>query len=172
MPFELGLSVAHERLEETNPRMVCLREPEIPIAQVSKRSQWNRPVRPWRNHCRSLFELSNIFVRNERQPSIQQMGLIYREVRNSLPIIFRLAGSPSLYTPRVFQESLCNWLALPLPGSFDDRHDKESKSRRLGPVTRNHLRYLCPPAWRGVVFCEATTKSGYCRNMNYTKILK
>jgi len=47
-----------------------------------------------------------MFVRSDRQPSIQQMWVIYREMSKSLPVILRQAGSRSLYSARVFK-NLC-----------------------------------------------------------------
>jgi hypothetical protein len=51
-------------------------------------------------------ELRNMFIRSDRQPSIQQMWTIYREMARALPIILHEAGPSSLYSARVFKD-LC-----------------------------------------------------------------
>lgn len=49
-------------------------------------------------------EVCNMFRRRGRQPSIQQMGRIYRELRKNLPAILQEAGAGTLYTARVFKD--------------------------------------------------------------------
>ena len=49
-------------------------------------------------------ELCNVFVRPGRQPSIQQMWRVYRDVRKNLPEILNRAGTQSLYRARVFKD--------------------------------------------------------------------
>jgi hypothetical protein len=107
MPFELGLSVAHEKSSKKRIHewFVCESQ-NFRLPKSLSDLNGTDPFVHGGTIAGVFSELSNIFVRNERQPSIQQMGLIYREVRDNLPIIFRLAGSPSLYTPRVFK-NLC-----------------------------------------------------------------
>jgi hypothetical protein len=51
-------------------------------------------------------ELGNMFRAPGRQPSVQQMRTIYREVRGNLPVVLRKAGSTTPYTARVFRD-LC-----------------------------------------------------------------
>ena len=49
-------------------------------------------------------ELCSAFVRPGRQPSVQQMGKIYREVEMQLPVILRRAGAKSIFNARVFKD--------------------------------------------------------------------
>jgi hypothetical protein len=49
-------------------------------------------------------ELSNMFRRLGRQPSVQQMRTIYRKLRINLPVVLRQAGSGTPYTARVFRD--------------------------------------------------------------------
>lgn len=108
MPFELGLSVAHQK----------------GVGGVSKHSWFVCESRNYRlakslsdlngtdpfihdGTTEGIFrELCNIFRRPGRQPSVQQMGRIYRELRRNMPIVMHQAGSPTPYTARVFKD-LC-----------------------------------------------------------------
>ena len=49
-------------------------------------------------------ELCSAFVRPGRQPSIQQMKRVYRDVDGSLPEVLRRAGTRSIYNARVFKD--------------------------------------------------------------------
>jgi hypothetical protein len=51
-------------------------------------------------------ELGNMFRRPGEQPTVQEMRLIYRELRKNMPAILREAGSATPYTARVFGD-LC-----------------------------------------------------------------
>ena len=107
MPFELGLSVAHEKAlkNRTHEWFVCETQ-KFRLPKSLSDLNGTDPFVHGGTIVGVFSELSNMFVRNKRQPSIRHMGLIYREIRNNLPIILRLAGSSSLYTPRVFK-NLC-----------------------------------------------------------------
>jgi hypothetical protein len=107
MPFELGLSVAHEKAfkKRTHEWFVCETQ-KFRLPKSLSDLNGTDPFVHGGTIAGVFSELSNMFVRNKRQPSIQHMALIYREIRNNLPIILSLAGSSSLYTPRVFK-NLC-----------------------------------------------------------------
>jgi hypothetical protein len=51
-------------------------------------------------------ELANMFGRPSKQPTMQQMRLIYRKLRGNVPAVLRQAGSRTLYSARVFR-ALC-----------------------------------------------------------------
>jgi hypothetical protein len=105
MPFELGLSVAHEKASKKGKHewFVC----ESINFRLAKSLSDLNGTDPYIHHGRigGVFaELRNMFVRSDRQPSIQQMWMIYREVSARLPIILHRAGSASLYSARVFKD--------------------------------------------------------------------
>ena len=49
-------------------------------------------------------ELCKIFSKTHKQPAVQEMAQIYRELRRNLPTILQKSGSNSLYHTRVFKE--------------------------------------------------------------------
>jgi hypothetical protein len=107
MPFELGLSVAHEKASKPgNHEWFVCESQKLRLAKSLSDLNGTDPFIHGGTIAGVFTELSNIFVRSDRQPSIQQMWLIYREVRNKLAVILRQAGSQSLFTPRVFK-NLC-----------------------------------------------------------------
>jgi hypothetical protein len=107
MPFELGLSVAHQRASKRGRHewFVC----EAMSRRLMKSLSDLNGTDPYihRGTVSGVFaELRNMFVRSDRQPSIQQMWRIYREMSRALPVILRAAGTASLYSARVFRD-LC-----------------------------------------------------------------
>jgi hypothetical protein len=107
MPFELGLSVAHERaLERKDHEWFVCESQNFRLAKSLSDLNGTDPFIHDGKIAGVFRELCNIFRRPNRQPSIQQMRGIYREVRESLPIVLREAGTQSLYKARVFKD-LC-----------------------------------------------------------------
>jgi hypothetical protein len=107
MPFELGLSVAHQKAlsGKKHEWFVC----ESRNFRLSKSLSDLNGTDPFIHdgNIAGLFrELCNIFRRPGRQPSVQQMWRIYRELRRNLPVVLRQAGGQSPYTARVFKD-LC-----------------------------------------------------------------
>jgi hypothetical protein len=107
MPFELGLSVAHAKgsKKRNHQWFVC----ESKALRLAKSLSDLNGVDPYVHGgtIAGVFrELCNMFIRRSRQPSIQQMWKIYRELRKRLPLILHQAGAQSLYTARVFSD-LC-----------------------------------------------------------------
>ena len=107
MPFELGLSVAYEKASKRGKHewYVC----ESMSFRLAKSLSDLNGTDPniHRGTVNGLFaELRNMFIRSDRQPSIQQMWAIYREMSRALPIIRRQAGPSALYSARVFKD-LC-----------------------------------------------------------------
>jgi hypothetical protein len=49
-------------------------------------------------------ELGNAFVRNERQPTVQDMGEVFGGLREALPMLKRRAGFRTLFTAHVFSD--------------------------------------------------------------------
>jgi hypothetical protein len=107
MPFELGLSVAHEKASKggTHEWFVCESMNFRLAKSLSDLNGTDANIHG--GTVNGLFaELRNMFIRSDRQPSIQQMWTIYREMSRALPIILHEAGPSSLYSARVFKD-LC-----------------------------------------------------------------
>jgi len=107
MPFELGLAVALEKTAKSKRRgwFVC----ESRRYRLTKSLSDLNGTDPFIHDGRieGVFrELGNMFRAPGRQPSVQQMRTIYREVRGNLPVVLRKAGSTTPYTARVFRD-LC-----------------------------------------------------------------
>jgi hypothetical protein len=107
MPFELGLSVAHEKASKSGRHewFVC----ESMNFRLAKSLSDLNGTDPYiyGGIVSGLFaQLCSMFVRRDRQPSIQQMWTIYREMSRTLPAILHRAGPASLYSARVFKD-LC-----------------------------------------------------------------
>lgn len=107
MPFELGLSVAHEKSfrRKTHEWFVC----ESQRYRLAKSLSDLNGTDPFIHDgtIEGVFrELCNIFSTTERRPSIQQMWVIYRATREGMPVVMRQAASQTLYTARVFKD-LC-----------------------------------------------------------------
>jgi hypothetical protein len=49
-------------------------------------------------------ELGNALVRSADQPTVQQMNMIYRNIKKDSPLILRNAGAKSLFEARVFKQ--------------------------------------------------------------------
>jgi hypothetical protein len=104
MPFELGLSVAWAKLSRSGHKwFVCESKTRRLSKSLSDLDGTDPHVHSGR--VRGVFrELCNVFVTADRHPTIQQMGQIYREVTENLPVIFSEAGTNSIYTARTFKD--------------------------------------------------------------------
>lgn len=105
MPFELGLSVAWEMVSKKGRHawFVCESRNWRLAKSLSDLNGTDAYIHD--GTITGVFrELGNAFVRSGRQPSVQQMWRIYRDVRKSLPEILRAAGTDSLYKAKVFKE--------------------------------------------------------------------
>lgn len=105
MPFELGLSVAWEKLSKQAAHKWFVCESMERRLQKSLSDLNSIDPKIHKGNIRGVFtQLRGIFLRPGRQPSVQQMLKIYRDVRKNLPGILKAAGTLSLYDPSVFQE--------------------------------------------------------------------
>ena len=104
MPFELGLSVAWERVGKRKHTWFVFEG--VPHRLTKSLSDLNGtdPYIHGGTIAGVLRELCNAFVRPGRQPTLQEMRRIYSEVRQSLPRILGHAGANSLYQARVFRD--------------------------------------------------------------------
>ncbi len=104
MPFDLGLSVAWERLRKKKHIWFVY---EARNRRLTKSLSDLNGTDAYIHDAKiaGVFrELCNSFVRPGRQPSVQQMERIYRDVKKGLPEILRGAGTKSLYRTRVFKD--------------------------------------------------------------------
>jgi hypothetical protein len=107
MPFELGLTVAWSRLAKQRRSQWFVFEAVNHRLQKALSDLNGIDPKIHGGRVGDIFvELRNIFTRPGRQPSVQQMWAIYRDVRRDLPGILKRAGNPSLYSRSVFLE-LC-----------------------------------------------------------------
>jgi hypothetical protein len=105
MPFELGLSVAWEMAAKKGQHLwfVCESREWRLAKSLSDLNGTDAYIHD--GTIAGVFrELGNAFFRSERQPSLQQMWAIYRDVRKSLPQILKKAGTGSFYKTTVFKE--------------------------------------------------------------------
>ncbi len=104
MPFELGLSVAWERFgKRKHTWYVFEREAHRLSKSLSDLSGTDEYVHG--GTIGGVFrEICGAFVRPGRQPTVQQMRNIYRDVANALPEVLRRTGTNSIYNARVFRE--------------------------------------------------------------------
>ena len=104
MPFELGLAVAWQRAEPRKHTWFVFeaktRRIERSLSDLSGTDVYIHHGRP-----SGIFsELTNAFVRSQRQPSVDQMKLVYKGLREGLPKLMRNAGTKSAFKARVFDD--------------------------------------------------------------------
>ncbi len=103
MPFELGLAVAHQQAGSQHTWFVF----EQVAHRLSKSLSDLDGSDVYLHEGTAngvLAELSNAFVRSDRQPTIDQMRAIYRGLRRAKPIILRDAGAKTLFAARPFKD--------------------------------------------------------------------
>ncbi len=107
MPFELGLSVACCRLLKSRRQQWFVCESVTHRLQKSLSDLNGIDPKIHSGRVGDVFvELRNMFVKSVKQPTVQEMWTIYRDVRRNLPTILNQAGASSLYNSSVFRE-LC-----------------------------------------------------------------
>jgi len=105
MPFELGLAVAHEMgARGRGHRWFVCEAKERRLLKSLSDLNGTDPYIHGGTVVGIFRELQNIFTKPGRQPTVQQMGHIYREIRRSLPAILGRSASASLYSATVFKE--------------------------------------------------------------------
>ena len=104
MPFELGLSVAHA---QTGPKRHAWFVLEAKDRRIMKSlSDLNgTDVHIHNGRIDGVFRaLANVFVRERRRPTVQEMGRIYRDLRGNLTEILRTSGAQSPFEARAFKD--------------------------------------------------------------------
>ena len=105
MPFELGLAVAHEMgARGRNHRWFVCEAKERRLLKSLSDLNGTDPYIHGGRIIGVFRELRNIFTKPGRQPTVQQMGRIYRQIRKSIPAILSRSASASLYSTTVFKE--------------------------------------------------------------------
>ena len=104
MPFELGLSVAWERLGERKHNWYVFEKRTHRISKsLSDLNGTDEHIHD--GTITGVFrELCSAFVRPGGQPSVQQMRKVFREVELRLPVILSHAGTKSIFNARVFRD--------------------------------------------------------------------
>lgn len=104
MPFELGLAVAWQSLKKTRHSWFVFESRNYRLTKSLSDLNGTDPYIHGEIIKGIFREICAAFVRPDRQPSIQQMWKIYRDVKRSLPEILKRAGAKSVYSARVFKD--------------------------------------------------------------------
>jgi hypothetical protein len=104
MPFELGLSVAWQRVGKKKHTWFVFESRSHRLAKsLSDLNGTDEHI-----HGGTMLgvfrEICSAFVRPGRQPSVQQMRSVYSDVEKQLPEILKRAGAKSIYNARVFKD--------------------------------------------------------------------
>lgn len=104
MPFELGLTVAVQRL--ANPAHGWFVLEAVHRRALKTLSDLNGTEIPSHGGTvGGIFrELAKVFVRKDRQPTVRQMWAIYRDVRKALPQLLTRSGARDCYNARAFRD--------------------------------------------------------------------
>jgi len=105
MPFELGLAVGHEMSANGRDHrwFVCEAKGQRLLKSLSDLNGTDPHIHD--GTIVGVFrELRNIFTRPGRQPTVQEMARVYRQVRRSVPSVLHKSGSDSLYNATVFKD--------------------------------------------------------------------
>jgi hypothetical protein len=106
MPFELGLSVAWERISAQSHSWFVLESKAHRFAK-SLSDLNGTDVHIHNGRIDGVFRaLCNVFVRQRRRPTVLQMKRIFRDLRTNLPEILYTSGAHSPFEARAFRD-LC-----------------------------------------------------------------
>ena len=104
MPFELGLSVAWERMRKKEHVWFVFEAKRYRLAKSLSDLNGTDPY-IHNGKVAGVFQvLGNAFVRPGLQPSVGQMGDILQQIKKNLRAILKEAGAESVYEARVFKE--------------------------------------------------------------------
>jgi hypothetical protein len=103
MPFELGLSVAWEKMKGANQHVWFVLESKNRRAAKSLSDLGGTDVYIHDGKPSGLFrELGNALVRAKQQPTLAEMTRIYRGLKAAVPGRMREAGARSVFETRMF----------------------------------------------------------------------
>ncbi|HEY4962748.1 MAG TPA: hypothetical protein VFC15_19835 [Candidatus Limnocylindrales bacterium] len=103
MPFELGLAVAHQKAGGDHTWFVfeqLAHRLSKSLSDLDGSEVYLHDGKP--NGI--LAALSNAFIRSDRQPTVDQMLAIYRELRSAKSTILHDAGAKTLFAARPFKD--------------------------------------------------------------------
>ncbi len=115
MPFELGLTVALQKSKITRHSWIVLESHPHRLLKSLSDLNGTDPFIHSGTVRGLLRELSSIFVRTSRKPSVPQMYSIYRLLSSRLPSVLRSSGSSTPFNARVFAD-LCVLASLAASG--------------------------------------------------------
>lgn len=104
MPFELGLAVAWEKMNEDGHAWYVMETVNYRLAKSLSDLNGSDPYVHGGTMQGVFRELCSAFVRPGMQPSVPQMWKIYREVREKIPTILKRCGTNNVFQARPFQE--------------------------------------------------------------------
>jgi hypothetical protein len=104
MPFELGLAVAWQRIQPREHTWFVFeakgRRIEKSLSDLGGTDVYIHHGRPV-----GLFsELTNAFVSAQRRPTVEQMKVVYTDLRRGLSDRMRKAGTRSVFKARIFED--------------------------------------------------------------------
>ncbi len=104
MPFELGLAVAWERMRKAEHVWFVMESMNYRLTKSLSDLNGTDPHIHDGTINGVFRELGNAFVRRGKQPSVQQMWRVYREIRGQIPAILRQRGAASVFQAGVFRD--------------------------------------------------------------------
>jgi hypothetical protein len=117
MPFELGLAVAREKLVDHSHSWYVFESVHRRVDKSLSDLAGTDAFIHGGTVPGVLAQISNVFVREERQPTIDQMHAVYRYIRRELPSILRASGAQSIFDgARPFKDT-CVAALSSAPGS-------------------------------------------------------
>jgi hypothetical protein len=104
MPFELGLSVAWQRMRRKEHTWSVFETKRYRLAKSLSDLNGTDPY-IHNGKVAGVFQaFGNAFVRPGSQPSVGQMKQILQQIKKNLPTILKDSGARSVYEARVFKE--------------------------------------------------------------------
>ncbi len=104
MPFELGLTVSLEKFKIRGHQWVVFESMKFRLKKSLTDLDGTDPY-IHDGTIRGLFrELGNAFVRNQNQPSVEEMMKVYRTLRVNSKNILRRAGAKDPFNASVFRD--------------------------------------------------------------------
>jgi hypothetical protein len=104
MPFELGLAAAWGKAGGANHTWFVMESKRYRLAKSLSDLNGTDPYIHGGTIKGVFRELGNSFVRPGKQPTVQQMWRIYREIRDGIPSILNQRGTNSVFEAQVFKD--------------------------------------------------------------------
>lgn len=104
MPFELGLTVALEKVAIPGHGWIVCESKKFRLKKSLTDLDGTDPYIHDGTILGLFRELGNAFVRNQNQPSVEEMMKVYRILRANFKSILRRAGAHHPFNARVFRD--------------------------------------------------------------------